>query len=237
MLLSDPATQQFLSANVISAWESVAPVPKVTIDLGNGKVLKRTLGGNTIFSLLTSAGNVVDAYPGVYLPRDFQNQVRSGLDLLARNAGKPSPRALVEWHQAYVNSVSLSKRVTTTMSKSGVESPVLNTLGVVTQKVASLGALERMDLSKIPLSARQFRGSLGIPAEATPEEVGQQLVTADSLLNVTMVRPLVHLYLARQGEIQPSVRTCRDALYKDLLHIPLDDPYLGLRDALVPGTK
>jgi hypothetical protein len=49
------------------------------------------------------------------------------------------------------------------------------------------------------------------------------------------MRPAVHLYFAATERL-PDARACRDAIYKELLHVPLDDPYMGLADALVPGS-
>jgi hypothetical protein len=57
----------------------------------------------------------------------------------------------------------------------------------------------------------------------------------DSRTNVSQVRPAVHLLLATYDRL-PSGHVCRDAVFRQLLHLPVEDPYLGLADALAPGT-
>ena len=52
-------------------WQSVRPVPKVTIDFGDGRKLERTLTGNSIHYVLDSDGRPIDALPGLYGPQAF----------------------------------------------------------------------------------------------------------------------------------------------------------------------
>jgi hypothetical protein len=52
-------------------WRSVRPVPRVTIDFGDGSRLERTLTGNSIHYVLDSRGRLVDALPGLSGPREF----------------------------------------------------------------------------------------------------------------------------------------------------------------------
>lgn len=63
-------------------WRSVRPVPRVTIDFGDGTRLERTLTGNSIHYVLDSRGRLVEALPGLYGPEAF----RSALQEAARAA-------------------------------------------------------------------------------------------------------------------------------------------------------
>jgi hypothetical protein len=49
-------------------WVSVRPAPQVTIDFGNGHVLRRTLQGNIASYVCLADGTVVDVLPGIYPP-------------------------------------------------------------------------------------------------------------------------------------------------------------------------
>jgi hypothetical protein len=69
----------FLREHFILHWQSVRPVPKVTIDFGDGRKLERTLTGNSIHYILTPNGEVVDALPGLYGPKAFLEQITEGL--------------------------------------------------------------------------------------------------------------------------------------------------------------
>src|SRR5262245_58426354 len=53
------------------AWQSVRPVPRVTIDFGDGRTLERTLHGNVATFFCTAEGRVFDVAPGVGTPEDF----------------------------------------------------------------------------------------------------------------------------------------------------------------------
>jgi hypothetical protein len=69
---------QFLRDRYILHWQSVRPVPKVTVDFGDGRKLERTLTGNSIHYILDSSGVPVDAIPGLYGPQAFLRQLVAG---------------------------------------------------------------------------------------------------------------------------------------------------------------
>jgi hypothetical protein len=58
-------------------WQSVRPVPKVTIDFGDGRKLVRTLTGNSIHYVLDAEGRPVDALPGLYGPSAFRQRLEA----------------------------------------------------------------------------------------------------------------------------------------------------------------
>ncbi len=66
----------YLREHYILHWKSVRPVPRLTIDFGDGRVVQRTITGNSIHYILDGEGTVIDALPGLYGPRAFLDQVR-----------------------------------------------------------------------------------------------------------------------------------------------------------------
>ncbi|MGV3722774.1 MAG: hypothetical protein ACO1SX_17865 [Actinomycetota bacterium] len=315
-MLSDPEIARTINEKFVACWDTVRPVPKVTIDFGNGKSLVRTLAGNTVISICLPDGRPLDAFPGVYTPADFKAQLAPTLDLFASLNWKQDRASQVsaqvgEWHRArFVEGVQKEGR-RTTLSKAAVESPLLQALGIRGMNAMSFGAgpspsapepdaaatpsapmepmlrtttskaavqsvvLDRLstvppaavpsvrpvppaspdpladprgafaalssrieDASKRAATIRELRTNLN-PATAaqpkTPEQLGKEAVEADSRINVQAIRPAVHLWFMANGAL-PNQRQLRDAMYKDLLHVPVDDPYLGLTAALVPGT-
>ena len=70
-LYIDPAINRALRERFVLHWQSVRPVPKVTIDFGNGKTLVKTLTGNSTHLVLDMHGRVVDALPGLFDPEVF----------------------------------------------------------------------------------------------------------------------------------------------------------------------
>ncbi len=76
ILYSDRAIAAYMKANFVLEWESVRPVPKVTIDFGDGRVMHRTITGNSIHYLLDEEGAPIDALPGLYAPAAFLAQLK-----------------------------------------------------------------------------------------------------------------------------------------------------------------
>ena len=70
-LYPDAEVSQYLRAHFILHWESVRPVPVITIDMGDGRKIVRTITGNSIHYVLDSKGRLVDGLPGLYGAKPF----------------------------------------------------------------------------------------------------------------------------------------------------------------------
>jgi hypothetical protein len=57
-------------------WSSERPVPKLTVDFGDGRKLERTVTGNSIHYILDVDGNPIEALPGLYSPQAFLSQLQ-----------------------------------------------------------------------------------------------------------------------------------------------------------------
>ena len=68
---SDKKISKLLREKYVLHWKSVRPVPKITIDYGDGRKLVRTITGNSIHYILDNRGRILDALPGLYNPQDF----------------------------------------------------------------------------------------------------------------------------------------------------------------------
>ncbi|MBX3468102.1 MAG: hypothetical protein KF878_14615 [Planctomycetes bacterium] len=75
-LYADVELARWLRDDVVLHWESVRPAPRITIDMGDGRKLERTIAGNSIHYLLLPDGTVVDALPGLYGPGAFADALR-----------------------------------------------------------------------------------------------------------------------------------------------------------------
>lgn len=110
-LYANEEISKFLRENYILHWKSVRPVPKVTIDFGDGRKLERTLTGNSIHYVLTPDGDVVDALPGLYGPQAFLTKINEALTV-AKNAAALAPAErqpmLVAHHGQQFQSISQS---------------------------------------------------------------------------------------------------------------------------------
>jgi hypothetical protein len=101
-LYANAEISQALRNNFVLHWKSVRPVPKVTIDFGDGRKLERTLTGNSIHYILTPDGDVVEALPGLYGPKAFLRKIHEGLSLARQVAATPADQrsAVIAAHHA-----------------------------------------------------------------------------------------------------------------------------------------
>ncbi len=89
VLYANTNVSNILRDQFVLVWASERPVPVVTIDYGDGRVLKRTITGNSIHYILSPRGEVIDALPGLYDPETFATLLTSA----AHAAADKSPDA------------------------------------------------------------------------------------------------------------------------------------------------
>jgi hypothetical protein len=70
-LYPDSRVRRVLGERFVLHWQSERPVPRLTIDFGDGRTLEGTITGNSVHYVLDSRGRVVDALPGLYAPGMF----------------------------------------------------------------------------------------------------------------------------------------------------------------------
>lgn len=88
VLYSNVAVSEVLRNRFVLHWQSVRPVPTVTIDFGDGRKLERTLTGNSIHYILDSAGRPLEAIPGLYGPQAFLRGMENAESLFKSTTGK-----------------------------------------------------------------------------------------------------------------------------------------------------
>ena len=223
MLLSDAAVGKYLQENFILCWNSVRPAPKVTIDFGNGKTLERTIKGNTAFYLCRADGTVVDSLPGVYKPDDFLDELKLSVPLLDL-----SDKEVLQRHQMQlaIGSMDMNEAI----GKGAVESPLVMALEPTTLPKLRVEG-EIMDVSAEPLAFEDYEKKY-LPGEGS---LAERALEADSQSSLTVLRPAVHKWFGELARL-PSLSQARKPIYKDILKVDLDDPYLGLKVDGLPGT-
>jgi hypothetical protein len=101
VLYPDAEVSRLLRERFVLHWQSERPVPRVTIDMGDGRKLEGTLTGNSIHYVLDGRGRVVDALPGLIAPRVFV-RLLGGAEGMAREAatleGVSWAARLAEYH-------------------------------------------------------------------------------------------------------------------------------------------
>jgi hypothetical protein len=101
-LYSHPEIAQLLRDKYILHWQSVRPVPKITIDFGDGRKIQQTITGNSIHYILDKDGQPIDALPGLYAPQAFQRHLTQGAEFVAKYhqlAVQNRREAIEQYHQ------------------------------------------------------------------------------------------------------------------------------------------
>jgi hypothetical protein len=111
-LYANQEIAQLLKERFILHWQSVRPVPKVTIDFGDGRRLERTLTGNSIHYVLDHQGRVIDALPGLYGPQAFLNELIRAAGLADQVEQSPTDEAgaalLRDYHTTRLRELALA---------------------------------------------------------------------------------------------------------------------------------
>jgi hypothetical protein len=105
-LYANAGVSRFLRENFILYWSSERAVPKVTIELGDGRKIERTTTGNSAHYVLDAHGNVLDVLPGLYAPSIFKDELGKSLQLAKRVRGVDGRTLLAErtaYHRAAID--------------------------------------------------------------------------------------------------------------------------------------
>lgn len=186
---------KLLQDRFILHWQSVRPVPKVTIDFGDGRKLERTITGNSIHYILDASGRPIDAIPGLYSPKAFLRQLQQA-EVAVKNYSKltPSDREsyLRKYHSDRLNSIQA--QWVADLSRLGIQSPPKlveipsNPSQPPTAEIASSLAVSKMRVETPMLSALQSNAerNQNALAEITDQEVWNkiaQLYAVDAKLD------------------------------------------------------
>jgi hypothetical protein len=101
ILYSDPAVAALLRERVVLHWSSERPVPKVTVEYGDGRRLVGTLTGNSIHYLLDPHGRLVDALPGLHAPHRFRAWVEEAAGRASAWASLPDAELHAHLREAH----------------------------------------------------------------------------------------------------------------------------------------
>jgi hypothetical protein len=102
VLYANSKLSKYMRDKFVMHWSSERPAPRVRIDYGNGRVLERTITGNSIHYVLDADGRPVDAIPGVYAPVVFEQQLEDALAIskkIAPYSGATRQYQLGELHR------------------------------------------------------------------------------------------------------------------------------------------
>jgi hypothetical protein len=248
----------FINSNFEAAWEMVRPVPTIRIDFGNGHVATRTLHGNIATYACTADRQVVDVLPGIYTPVAYMAALGALGEVHAAlgRSGHDRQSALQTYHReraellrrrptqiAYARAV-----VTQPPAEAALFAPPIaqrSNSGPFAggslpsggfQGFGGGGGFKGGGEWRVEQIVVQAPGNVGGVSPRGPRpRPGSDLadwpvLAVDTWQSETLRRLLVHDRLADTPSVRPD--QLKRWLYKEVLHADLDDPYLGLGDAL-----
>jgi hypothetical protein len=105
-LYPNAEVSQYLRDHFVLYWKSVRPIPRITVDFGDGRKIERTVTGNSIHYILDSDGHPFDALPGLYRPQAFLKELRAAVyeeTQLASQKNADHAAALSRFHADRLN--------------------------------------------------------------------------------------------------------------------------------------
>lgn len=151
-LYPNAEVSKVLRDRYILHWQSVRPVPQVTIDFGDGRQLKRTLTGNSIHYILDSDGRVLDALPGMYGPQAFLQHLERAETLERRLQQLPESDRADALRQYYRDRVAtLQNDWQADLSQLGIQPP--SELAPLPAEIPTAAEAGRLAVSKMMVEA------------------------------------------------------------------------------------
>lgn len=249
-LYSNAEISEYLRDHFVLHWQSVRPVPKVTIDFGDGRKLERTLTGNSAHYVLTADGRCVECLPGLYGPPKFLALLQSG-ERLAHDflAAPPSEREVllrryhVDQHATIVAAWGADMAAIggslESKEAASIEALVARTDEALWQQIAARHADEAvLDAASVamirrqnPLAAQAMQLAM---TKARVEDPVLRLVRGlqtsialDTVRNEYMLHRQIHDWFAQQT-VPADVFALNERVYAELFLTPSSDPWLGL---------
>lgn len=252
-LYADPRISRVLRDKFILHWSSERPVPRVTIDFGDGRKLCSTITGNSAHYLLDATGRPLDVVPGLYAPDAFLWQLN---DLLSLGNESPSDAALHDYHarkfntaldkreaellrvaaplpssKGVSNRIYASKAAPIATTKGILEVPLLRDLGQPVQPVVD-AVWKKMAASRVARVSFD-PAAIALMRDKTPSFTPKMLarlqesVAEDTLRNEYDLHLRIHQWFATSR--QPlSFDRLNQRVYAELFLTPRTDPWLGL---------
>jgi hypothetical protein len=233
VLFSQPEIAGFLSDSFECAWESVRPVPRLSIDFGDGRELERTLRGNIATYVCTSAGETFDLVPGLVSGAQYVARLREALALFGAlreerfvgddRAAERRARAVADWHRALVEP-------TNGPGDFLIEPPAFAVSRPDNMSKMSVELLLEMAVARaIP----RFAGEEPAAGPDQHDAWNPSPLELDDMHARARGYRAAHQFLAARALTHPAALT--HDVYRELLHVDLADPYLGLAPDVLGG--
>ena len=235
-------------------WESVRPVPRITIDYGDGRKLERTITGNSAHYVLAPDGQPMEALPGLLGPKAFAAKLRAAAqlnrDYLAANSWER--KTVVRTYHARQLEMSLKEWMLDLQRVGGSSAAgdkvtraalVERTTPEDWKKIAQLHRDDaRLDQTskalmrlKNPAPPAAEAGRIAVSKAMVEDPILRAMrefewtMAEDSVRNQYALHTQVHEWFAQDVPQTRALAQLNEHVYANLFLMPSWDPWLGLR--------
>ncbi len=168
-LYSNTELSKWLRDHFILMWSTERPVPKVTIDFGDGRRIQTTTTGNSAHFIRDARGEIVDVLPGVYAPAPFRGELEKTLALIATLDGKDAAKRAAQvkdWHRAR----NVETQIAWRRLSRGPEGAQVVALLKNPPDVSAVALAQRVTVSKAYVEVPQLAGFGAEPGSIAEDE-------------------------------------------------------------------
>jgi hypothetical protein len=250
-LYANEEVSRALREGFVLHWKSVRPVPKVTIDFGDGRKLERTVTGNSIHYVLDCEGRPIDALPGLYGPKAFLRELQRAEQAAKEVASLPPlewSNFLSAYHRDRAKAIQMAWQedlrqlgvtLPETSYSAAADSLALATTEAKWNQIAGLhskdAALDAASVALIrsqqPTAARA--AGLAITKMAVEDPLVRMVrnfqgaISLDTVRNEYLFHRRIHEWLA-DNKSGIELDRLNERVYAELFLTPSSDPWLGL---------
>jgi len=182
-LYADADVSRTLRERFVLYWSSERPVPRVTIDFGDGRKLERTTTGNSAHYLLDEHGEVLDVLPGLYAPAVFRAELAQGL-ALADRVRDATPAARAAAVRAYHDEAFAAGQLAFQSVAGQPYVAAVRRLPTAKETASQLAKAQRATMSKAVVEVRDL-ARIGFDAGAiAPTDVAQWAAVGQRLYHL-----------------------------------------------------
>jgi hypothetical protein len=246
-LYANAEISQLLREKFVLHWASVRPVPRITIDFGDGRKIERTITGNSAHYALAADGRTLDALPGLYGPAAFTAwlQRMEHLSQMYGRAGESERDGLLAAYHARRMS-QIEENWKADLSQAGIApslTPAEMTDETAWRQVAALHAgAAALDPASVELIRVQNPNALQAGRLAATKRIVedpivrlvsnlQSDIALDTVRNEYQLHRRIHERLAGDPSASHSADVLNEWVYAELFLTPSSDPWLGLAPA------
>jgi len=244
-LYANAEVSQYLRDHFILHWKSVRPVPRITVDFGDGRKIERTLAGNSIHYILDAEGRPIDALPGLYGPKAFLKGLAEA-EMAALTSASLTSAAKDEYLRKYHNdryaAILQSWQNDLNATGNSANSSIQTADEAVWVSIANLHfadaqldqASRALIESKHPTAMAAGRVAVTKARVENPLALMmsnlQRSIAEDTVRNEYLLHSQIHQWFG-SGAAPQGVEQLNARVYANLFLTPDSDPWLGLAPA------